>query len=77
MLNTALPDKLRALPWSVILTVIALGSFGLAILYSAAGGSLQPWAFNQGIRFAVLLMVMLAVAQIDIEVWVRYAYPLY
>ena len=77
MLNTALPDKLRALPWSVILVVIALGSFGLAVLFSAAGGSLQPWAFNQGIRFAVLLMTMLAVAQIDIEVWVRYAYPLY
>ena len=77
MLNTALPDKLRTLPWLVIFTVIALGSFGLAVLYSAAGGSIQPWAFNQGIRFAVLLMVMLAVAQIDIEVWVRYAYPLY
>lgn len=77
MLNTALPDKLRALPWMVILVVIAIGSFGLAVLYSAAGGSLQPWAFNQGIRFAVLLAVMLAVAQIDIEVWVRYAYPLY
>lgn len=77
MLNTALPDRLRALPWSVILTVIALGSFGLAILFSAAGGSITPWALNQGVRFSVLLCVMLAVAQIDIETWVKYAYPLY
>jgi rod shape determining protein RodA len=77
MLNTALPDRLRALPWSVIMTVVALGSFGLAVLFSAAGGSITPWALNQGVRFAVLLCVMLAVAQIDIETWVKYAYPLY
>lgn len=77
MLNTALPDRLRALPWSVILTVIALGSFGLLVLFSAAGGSITPWALNQGVRFSVLLCVMLAVAQIDIETWVKYAYPLY
>jgi rod shape determining protein RodA len=77
MLNTAIPDKLRALPWSVILVVITIGCFGLAILYSAAGGSLEPWALKQGIRFAVLLVLMIAIAHIDIEVWVRYAYPLY
>jgi rod shape determining protein RodA len=77
MLNSALPDKLRALPWFVILTVVAIGGFGLLILYSAAGGEVRPWAMNQGIRFAALLCVMLAVAQIDIEVWVRHAYPLY
>jgi len=77
MLNTAIPDKLRALPWGVILVLIAIGVFGLAILYSAAGGNMSPWATNQGIRFAVLLVAMLAVAQIDIEVWIRYAYPIY
>lgn len=77
MLNTALPDKLRLLPWTVIFTIIAIGGFGLAILYSAAGGSMQPWAFTQSVRFAVLLVVMLTVAQIDIEVWIKYAYPLY
>lgn len=77
MLNTALPDKLRLLPWTVIFVIIAIGCFGIAILYSAAGGSLQPWAFTQSVRFGVLLIVMLAVAQIDIEVWIKYAYPLY
>ncbi len=59
MLNSALPDKLRALPWFVILTVVAIGGFGLLILYSAAGGEVRPWAMNQGIRFAALLCVML------------------
>ncbi|MFC3714059.1 rod shape-determining protein RodA [Sphingoaurantiacus capsulatus] len=77
MLNTSLPDKLRLLPWSVIFVIIAIGSFGIAVLYSAAGGSMEPWALTQSIRFAVLLVAMLAVAQIDIEVWIKYAYPLY
>ncbi len=77
MLNSAIPDRLRALPWPVILVIVAIGGFGLAILYSAAGGSMTPWAANQGIRFGVLLIAMLAVAHIDIEIWVRYAYPIY
>ena len=77
MLNTAIPDRLRALPWPVILVIMALGSFGLLVLFSAAGGSITPWALNQGVRFTVLIGVMLAVAQVDIETWVKYAYPLY
>ncbi len=73
----ALPDKLRALPWPVILTIIALGSFGLIILYSAAGGSLQPWALNQGIKFGAMLILMLVIAHVDMTVWARFAYPAY
>jgi rod shape determining protein RodA len=75
--NIALPDRLRALPWGVLFALIGLAGFGLLILYSAAGGSMTPWAINHGVRFAVMFMLMLAIAHIDIEVWVRYAYPLY
>ena len=73
----ALPDRLRALPWSMILTVVALGAFGFIGLYSAAGGSLTPWAFNHGVRFGVMLLMMLVIAHIDITVWARFAYPAY
>ena len=73
----ALSDRLRALPWSVILAIIAIGAFGNLILFSAAGGSMTPWALNQTVRFVVLLGVMLAIAQIRIEIWIRYAYPIY
>ena len=69
----ALPDKLRALPWPVILTIIALGSFGLIVLYSAAGRSLAPWALNQGIKFGAMLLLMLLIAHIDMTVWARFA----
>ncbi|MGI4879163.1 MAG: rod shape-determining protein RodA [Janthinobacterium lividum] len=77
MLNWAWIARLRELPWLVILTIVALGSFGLVVLYSAAGGSLQPWALKQGIRFAVLLVAMLLLAQVPLGVWLRWAYVLY
>lgn len=77
MIAPALPDRLRSLPWSMILVIVAIGCFGLAVLYSAAGGSLRPWAMMQGIRFAGLLVVMIAIAYVDIEVWLRWAYPYY
>ena len=77
MLNGAWTLRLRAIPWMIVLVIIALGGFGLVSLYSAAGGSLQPWALKQGIRFAVLLLGMLVLAQIDTGVWLKWAYALY
>jgi rod shape determining protein RodA len=77
MFNGPWISRLRELPWLVILTIIALGGFGLVVLYSAAGGHLQPWAIRQGIRFAVLLVGMLLIAQIDIRFWFRYGYLFY
>ncbi len=77
MLNGAWTMRLRELPWLIILTIVALGSFGLVVLYSAAGGSLQPWALKQGIRFAVLLVAMLALAQVRLSFWLRWAYVIY
>ena len=77
MLNGAWTLRLRELPWLIILTVMALGGFGLVILYSAAGGHLEPWALKQGIRFGVLLLAMLALSQVDLGFWARAAYPFY
>ena len=77
MLNGAWSARLRELPWGVIAAIAALGGFGLVVLYSAAGGSFAPWATKQGIRFAVLLVAMLAIARVPAGMWLRWAYPLY
>ena len=77
MLNGAWSARLRELPWGVIAAIVAVGGFGLVVLYSAAGGSFQPWAMKQGIRFAVLLAAMLVLARVPVEVWLKWAYPLY
>ena len=49
------PAPLAQLPWRVILLVMAIGGFGLVVLYSAAGGSVRPWALSQGIKLVVFL----------------------
>ncbi len=77
MLNGAWSARLRELPWSVLAAIVAVGGFGLVVLYSAAGGSFQPWAAKQGLRFVVLLVAMLGLSRIPAKVWLRWAYPLY
>ncbi len=77
MLNGPWSARLRALPWGVLTAIVAVGGFGLVVLYSAAGGSFAPWAAKQGIRFAVLLLGMLALARVPVRLWLRWAYPLY
>ncbi len=77
MLNSTLSERLRSLPWLLLLTVLALGTFGLCVLFSAAGGSLQPWALNQGVRFAAFFVMMLVLSQFNLTFWIRLAYPAY
>ncbi len=77
MLNGLWTLRLRQIPWRIVLVIIALGGFGLIVLYSAAGGHFDPWASRQGIRFGVLLVAMLTLAQIPAEFWLRWAYALY
>jgi rod shape determining protein RodA len=74
---STLRTKLAGINWWVFLAIVALGSFGLIILYSAAGGSAEPWAIRQGLRFAFLLCVMLALATVDLSIWLKFAYPSY
>jgi rod shape determining protein RodA len=75
--SETLPAPLRALPWSLLFAVLGATALGLATLYSAAGGSLKPWAFNQGLRFFVLFGAMFVVSLVRPETWRTLAYPIY
>ena len=77
MLNGRWLLRLREIPWGIVAVIVALGCFGLVVLYSAAGGNMNPWALRQGVRFGVLLLAMLLLAQIPPEFWLRWAYALY
>ena len=72
-----LPEPIAALPWRLILLVLAIAGFGVVVLYSAAGGSLRPWALLQGIRFLVFLVGALVMARIPESVWRLIALPGY
>ncbi|MDB5737466.1 MAG: rod shape-determining protein RodA [Sphingomonas bacterium] len=62
--NSLIPAQLTQLPWRILLTVTAITGFGLVVLYSAAGGSLQPWALGQGMRFAMFLCGSIALSRL-------------
>ena len=72
-----LTTKLFQISWIYVLLICALAGVGYAALYSAAGGSPEPYASKQAIRFAFGLVMMLCVALVDIRFIVRIAWPLY
>lgn len=63
--RSLVPTALTRIPWGLLLIVAALTGFGLVVLYSAAGGSLRPWALPQGIRFLVFLFGSLLLSRIS------------
>ena len=77
--DDALPlrRKIRDLNWLLVLLLVAIACVGFAMLYSAANGSMTPWASRQMIRFGVGLVLMFALALSDIRLWIRYAYVIY
>jgi rod shape determining protein RodA len=69
--------KLLQLNWFLVLLLIVVAGIGFAMLYSAAGGKMDPWASRQMIRFGVGVGVMLIIAMVDLRFWLRYAYLIY
>jgi len=72
-----LRQKLREIRWILVLLLGLIASVGFVVLYSAAGGSLDPWASRQMARFAFGVALLVAIAMVDIRVWFKYAYPIY
>ena len=69
--------KLRAMNWSLVGVITLICCIGFVLLYSVAGGSFEPWADRQIVRFGIGMLILLAVALIDIRVWFQLAYPIY
>ena len=61
--------KILYLNYPIILLLVTIASIGFLMLYSVAGGTLQPWAEPQIKRFGLGLAVMLFVAMVPIYVW--------
>ncbi len=70
-------QKLYDLNWFIVFIIICIACIGFAMLYSVAGGSVDPWAKNQFARFLIGLTAMVIIALIDVRVWMFLAYPFY
>jgi len=70
-------QKLGGMSWGLVALVLLAAGMGFAMLYSAAGGDVRPWAFAQMVRFGMGLSLMLVIALIDIRTLHRFSYVVY
>lgn len=61
--------KLLFLNWPVIFLITAVSGFGFLMLYSVAGGSMNPWVTPQVQRFGLGMAVMIGMAMVPIWFW--------
>jgi rod shape determining protein RodA len=58
------PAAIAELPWGMLWIVLALGAAGVLALYSAAGGSVTPWALPHSVRFLAFLGLALGLSRL-------------
>ena len=75
--QVTLAKKLGGISWVLVLLICETAGFGFAVLYSAADGSMQPWAATQMIRFTVALTLMIGAALLGTRFWFQGAYWVY
>ncbi len=73
----SLGQKFQRLNILIVFFIMVIACIGFSMLYSVAGGSWDPWAKNQAIRFTFALILMIGIALTNIKVWMALAYPAY
>lgn len=82
-----LVHRMTQLHWFLLLTIVAIATFGVLILFSAASSAhnLQTGlpdihadlALNHALRFGFMLVVALVLALFPLNIWASLAYPAY
>src|SRR5947207_6701991 len=75
--SAIIPRPLARLPWRLIFLIAGIASFGLVVLYSAAGGSMHPWAIKQAVVFLAFLVIAVGMSWTSEATIKSIAFPLY
>lgn len=77
MSRSIVPEAVARQPWQMLIPLCGLVALGAAVLYSAAGGNLQPYALSHVVRFLVFLVMAVLISRTDRNLFRTLAYPLY
>ena len=72
-----IPEPVARQPWGMLIPLFMLVAFGAAVLYSAAGGSMDPYASSHLIRFCVFLAMAGIIASVPRNFVRLMTYPAY
>lgn len=71
------PDPIARQPWEMLIPLVLLTTFGGLVLYSAGGGSMQPFAASHAIRFLVFAVMTGIIAALPRDAVRVLTYPGY
>jgi len=78
MISSAIiPQPLAKLPWSLIFLVMGIATIGIMTLFSAAGGSMSPWAMKQAITILAFLTLAVGMSWTSEATIKQVAFPIY
>jgi rod shape determining protein RodA len=78
MISSAIiPQPLARLPWRLIWLVALICTIGIVTLYSAAGGSMSPWATKQGLTMIAFFGLAVAISYIPEGFIKQMTFPAY
>lgn len=75
--RSIVPEAIARQPWHMLIPLMGLVSLGAAVLYSAAGGSLQPYALSHVMRFLIFLVMAIVISRFSRDFFRTVAYPVY
>lgn len=74
-MSSIIPNAIARQPWQMLIPLFLLVLFGAAVLYSAAGGSMSPFASKHLIRFGVFMLMASIIASLPRELIKTLIYP--
>ena len=77
MASIVLPRPIADLAWSMLWVVAALAGCGALGLFSAAGGSLLPWALPHAVRFVTFLGMAIFLSYFRPQTFQEFAWAAY
>ncbi len=75
--TSTISDKFSRLNWALITTLCAIACIGVIMHFSVADASWSGMPLSHATRFGLVLILTIALAMVDVRLWLAIAYPLY